>query len=183
MCCRALSSWLIAIICLQGVVVGEPVVVTLLDKQELSKPIVSIGDIAQVKGGDFFQRNKISGLDIAQMDKTSERVDVEKRHVHLRILLAGIPVEDFNVVGPNTTSHVKANEQSPDERVLRLLRPEVAKRLGVDESDIELRLLRPIPATLQLRQMITQPFTTCTQLPSHHENDEYEASNISIDNF
>jgi len=124
----------------------DTVRVELLGRLDVSAGVIKVADIARVSGGDLITRRKIAKLDMADFDAVDSLKRLTRRQVQLRILLAGFPKRSFRIEGAETVVLQVTKAASPETRVLDLLKPEIAGRLGVSPEDIAIRLTKPIPA-------------------------------------
>lgn len=155
---RITAAFVLWATCLLGHANGQDdrVVVTLRGVLDGFANVVTIGDIATVKGGDLIRRRRISSLDLLESAEAPKARRISKQQVAVRILLAGIPSEQFRVTGAESVRLRGELRPSFEKTVMDFLRPAVAKRVGVDAADVKLRLSRPLPPDLAHTVMGTQ---------------------------
>ena len=125
---------------------GQPigvVIVELKQAVELMRPVVTVGDIAEISGGDVITRRKIAALDL-DVAPTKRSATIPRLQVETRILLAGIRARNFRVLGTNQVLLRPWNRAAATTDLIGLLLPEIAARLDADPADVDLKLARPL---------------------------------------
>lgn len=128
---------------------AERVQIDLLGRLEVSSNVALISDVARVAGGDLISRRKIAGLDIATLNDAHPTKRLTKRQIHLRILLAGFSPDDFRLNGPESLIVTLREPRSLEDRLLEVLTPVIANRLGRKPADMQLQLAKPLSANAE----------------------------------
>ena len=144
---------------------AEPLRVRMRFRTDFVGQTVKVGDVAEVSGGTAAQRRKLANLDLESLTQRTQTLEVSRRRVHLRCLLAGIRRDELSVVGPSQcrvrATFIAAPKPTPQEEPRRLkpvdpdkaavqaIREVLAERWRVPQSDISLHLTQPIPGLLK----------------------------------
>ncbi len=118
-------------------VAAEPVVLTLSDRASPPAPVVTVGHVAKLVGGDAKTREKMAALDLTDR---GEGVVVSRKQVTYRLRLAGFDADAFVVSGADKTTLSVPKATLSTEKVVAVARVELAKALGkpLDELTIDL---------------------------------------------
>lgn len=116
---------------------GEPVVLTLSDRAAPPAPVVTVGHVATLIGGDAKVREKMAALDLTER---GEGVVVTRKQVAFRLRLAGFDADAFVVTGADKTTLGVPKAALSAEKVVAVARVELARALGkpLDELTIDL---------------------------------------------
>src|SRR5580765_2258103 len=69
---------------------GKTTIITLQPNALVEQPIVTLGAVASIQGGEPWQRKLIASLDVAEITSVGRAVTISRDQVALRIQLAGI---------------------------------------------------------------------------------------------
>lgn len=128
--------------------------IQLRDQATVGGRIVTLGDVAEVRGGTAALRARAGGLDIIELAEGQESDAIPRQLVVARLLIGGVGRESFEVSGAETVRVQWRPEQTADERVLSAIRRGVEERLYVPQEEIVVELAQPLPAALV--QMLNQ---------------------------
>src|SRR5438067_5152365 len=76
-----------------------PVEIALLPEARADGPVVRIGNLAQLAGGDVKVREALARLDLAEFQGARDRVVLSRDEVKFRLLVAGVDARSFRLVG------------------------------------------------------------------------------------
>jgi flagella basal body P-ring formation protein FlgA len=130
---------------------GEPraagvVEIQLRREARISEPVVTIGDIAELRGGPAGLRDRIAQLDLTELTPETALEAVTGTRVAARLLLTGIPRESFIITGPQAcTAILQTPGERPRERVLSVIRETAAARLNREPEQVIVELAQPLP--------------------------------------
>jgi flagella basal body P-ring formation protein FlgA len=122
-----------------------PVIVSLSPTASSATSLVRVGDIADVSHGDNQLRGRISQLDIVALPPGGLEETVSQQQIDLRLRLAGIPEDAYQLRGAERVVVVESPVGFDDETVRMAIGKALADRIGVAPEDIEVRLTRPLP--------------------------------------
>jgi flagellar basal body P-ring formation protein FlgA len=86
---RCLAAVLSAVLTANGLCAAEPVIVELQAESKVQLAVVTIGDVAQISGGDAAIRERVARLDLADVKPREQSLIVTRRVLDYRIRLAG----------------------------------------------------------------------------------------------
>ena len=140
----------VLMICTSGALAEglAPIHIALRPTASVPSSVVRIGQIAAVSDGDEAARRMIEQIDITDPPPQNGATVVSRRHVEIRVRLAGFPSTACVVGGAESTTLVLQPQESADQRVLAALHEPLARQLGIDRDDIHLRLAEPLRDTL-----------------------------------
>src|SRR6266581_9050708 len=76
-----------------------PVEILLQPEARADGPVVRIGNLAQLAGGDVNVREALARLDLAEFQGARDRVVLSREEVKFRLLVAGVHARSFRLVG------------------------------------------------------------------------------------
>ncbi len=127
---------------------SEPVVVSLKPTASVGKQLVLIRDIAALRGGDDFVRERIRRVDISDTPAAGSSEQISRKRVEIRLLLAGIAHDDFVVDGAERVTVTLGSGGVGDAAVVDAIRASLSQQLSIDPKDVEVRIVQPIVQTL-----------------------------------
>jgi flagella basal body P-ring formation protein FlgA len=131
------ARFVVALFLVTPAFAGEPVVLTLSDRAAPPAPVVTVGHVATLNGGDAKVREKMAALDLTDR---GDGVVVSRRQLTYRLRLAGFDADAFVVTGADKTTLGVPKATLSVEKVVAVARVELAKALGkpLDELTIDL---------------------------------------------
>jgi hypothetical protein len=126
---------------------ADPVVIRLPEKANAATAVVTLGQVAEVSGGNARLRARMLDLDLADRSDTPT---ITRRQVEWRLKLAGFRDEEFLVMGANTVTLTSERKLLSSDRVVAAAKVELAKRLGKSTNDLFLDLVQPVLAKLPM---------------------------------
>lgn len=93
-----------------------PVVVALRPRSDVRGPLVLLGDVADLRGGDVGLRARLAKLDLAE--GTAPVLSLQRDTVEYRILLAGVAPHRFRVHGLSRIEVRRRLDAAPDQAVI-----------------------------------------------------------------
>ncbi len=145
---RCLAVLVVAALGAEAIQAAEPVVVDLNAETKVQFAIVTIGDVAQVSGGDAAIREQIARMDIAEVKPREQTLTIKRQVLEYRLRLAGIDPADVVMTGADrTTVSVYRRTVTADE-VVAAARSELFRWLSVPRETITIELARPVVVRL-----------------------------------
>ena len=126
----------------------DPLRIQLREQATVAGRLVTLADLAEVRGGTAALRSRASALDVIELPAGQERESVSRQLVIARLLIAGIGRDAFEISGATTVRVEQRLEQTADERVVSAVRRGVEERLYVPQEGIVVELSQPLPAAL-----------------------------------
>jgi flagella basal body P-ring formation protein FlgA len=129
---------------------------------EVGGPLVTLDDVADLRGGDTLLRRQIGELDVAECGTLSNDLTVSSRQVVMRLLLAGLPASAFDVAGSDEVRITRRDVSLRAEIVEQSIRAALAETFHLDLQDVEVRLLQPLmpapdPAIAASDEVVVEP--------------------------
>jgi flagella basal body P-ring formation protein FlgA len=112
--------------------------------------LITVGDVAVLKGGNIRIRNRIAEIELADVPPPGQTTVVKSRQVEYRLLLADIPKSTFRMSGSSDTVVSGAREPISADLVLKTAREALLRRMPWPEEDLSIVLLRPIALQLPM---------------------------------
>ncbi|HYV38338.1 MAG TPA: flagellar basal body P-ring formation chaperone FlgA [Gemmataceae bacterium] len=123
---------------------AKAVIVTLRASAVVDEPVVMLGAVASIDGGEPWIRQKIGSLDVAEVSAAGKSVVISCEQVALRIQLAGFDTQSFKVIGPAQTMVKMVAVGLTQEDVVKVAQQAVMQRLKAAPQDVEFRLVEPV---------------------------------------
>lgn len=121
----------------------EPVRIALRPSAAVPERLVTLADLAVLSGGDENLRQRLARLDVS--DPPTERgTRITQTRVQFRVLLDGVPQDQFRLAGAAATRVRLDTATLDDQVVLSALRRSLAAHFHVAEEDIYAQLRQPI---------------------------------------
>ncbi|MBX9582089.1 MAG: hypothetical protein K2X87_17425, partial [Gemmataceae bacterium] len=108
-----------------------PVVVTLRDQASATTAAVTVGDVADVSGGDPTVRERIARLDLAEFKARDPGLTLTRRAVEYRLRLAGLDPAEVQVAGAERVTVTPARRAVTADEVVAAARAELLRRLAL----------------------------------------------------
>jgi len=124
----------------------EPVVVALKPSVKARTRLLSVGDVADLYGGNAGLSQRIARLDISDNRDGGTSSEISQRQIRIRLLLAGIPADSFSFVGAESVVVVQQTDPINDQLITDSIRSALAGRHQVPTADLEVRVAQPLPA-------------------------------------
>lgn len=135
---------LLALVLLAGTArAADPVVVVVREKAAVGTAAVTVGDVAEVVGGDAAARDRVARLDLAEITPRGPAVVVPRRAVEYRLRLAG--VDGVRVTGADRVTVTADRRPVTADEVAEAARAELLRRLP---AGMTAELARPVVAKL-----------------------------------
>ncbi len=112
-----------------------PVRIALLPKIETNNDVVQLKDIAQLSGGPYANRKRMSELDLSIEPDQPNRA-ITKNETVARLLLAGFQRSQFQIVGYESTLRAVLSTPPLKNMILASVAQHVSKSLKIDDSDV-----------------------------------------------
>jgi hypothetical protein len=129
---------------------AAPIVVTLRATATASGSQVTIGDIADIQGGNSSQRECLARLDLTELPLSSQAIVLSQHQVGFRLQLAGLDAGSFRLEGAHFIHVCRPAGDGLDAKIVALARQTLEAKLPhVDEVAIQLAqavILPPLSA-------------------------------------
>lgn len=123
---------------------ADEVVQVVVHPEAAAGELVSVGDVANLEGGNPALRRKIAALDLVDLRHPDLEATVLKQMIFYRIQLAGVEPGQFDVQGAEQV-HVHRKEQQLTEKDLEAAaRRCLAQHLPWPLENVQIRLAQPI---------------------------------------
>jgi flagella basal body P-ring formation protein FlgA len=103
-----IAAWMWAALA-NGIAVADGVVIELRADVSVSSPLVLVRDIATLRGGSPAERAAIGALDLVLLNAATPETNVSRRLIEVRMLVAGMPLEDAILTGADAVHVVAQN--------------------------------------------------------------------------
>lgn len=123
---------------------AEPITVKLRASASVSGSQVTIGDVAELTGGDDRQRERVARLDLTELPLTSEPIFVSQQQIAFRLRLAGVEDGAFQMEGPRLARVSRRASEALDNRVLSAARQAIEQRLSSPVEDVNIVAAQPV---------------------------------------
>ncbi len=127
---------------------GEPVVVDLRERATTRNALVTVGDLAQITGGNRVDRGRIAALDVAEIAARDTAIVVNRRTVEYRLRLAGYDPADFRLVGAERVGVAAARRAVNPDEVVSAVKAEVKRLLPANNERWIIELVNPVAVRL-----------------------------------
>ncbi|MCA9264870.1 MAG: flagellar basal body P-ring formation protein FlgA [Planctomycetales bacterium] len=140
--------------------VAAEVTVSVLPTARAVADVVRVADVARISTTDARLRNAIGQLDLAVADDRTDAgtLSISQQQIRLRLLLAGYHAPAVSVDGAPTSLIDVESTGDYAEQIRALLSRSLAEKLGVNESELRVRLTRDLPPSV-LNRLAEQPST------------------------
>jgi flagella basal body P-ring formation protein FlgA len=145
---RFLAVFAAAALAAQVAQSAEPVVVDIRAQTKLGFTIVTIGDVAQISGGEAAIRDRIAHLDLADLKPREQNLTITRRAVEYRLRIAGIDAAGVQVIGAERASVTLNRRTITSDEVVAAARTELLRGLSVPRESVTVELARPIVVRL-----------------------------------
>jgi flagella basal body P-ring formation protein FlgA len=123
---------------------AEPIAVKLRASATVSGSQVTVGDVAELTGGDERRRERIARLDLTELPLTSEPIFVSQQQIIFRLRLAGVEDGAFQMEGPRLVRVSRRASEALDHRVLSAARQAIEQRLTSPVEDVNIVAAQPV---------------------------------------
>ena len=141
---------LMTIVCAARGYGAEPTPITIELKPTMATKAktITIGDLANLKGGADAERQRIARIDIADAPAGNRSLTIRARQVEFRLRLAGLPTSLFRITGAEETVVTGIRERMNAESIVNAARETLQRRLPWPADDLSIALVHPIVAEL-----------------------------------
>ena len=116
------------------------VTVELLPTAEVEGPSVRLADVARFSGGADRERDRLTRLDVDELDAKSSSMVITRSQVELRLRLAGLSASSFRVTGAAKTRVTCIRPELSEQAFIRAAVIAIADRLDTTPDRLNLRL-------------------------------------------
>lgn len=134
------------LLALAGPATADPVTVVLRDRAAPRTAVVTVGDVADLSGGDPAVRAGVAALDLAELKTKDATHTVTRTAVEFRVRLAGL--EPVAFAGADKTFVSRARRAVTADEVTAAARDALVKRLPPGTDPAAVVLAQPIVAAL-----------------------------------
>jgi hypothetical protein len=126
---------------------ADPVTVELKSAVAVGTPLVTLGDVATVSGGDDATRARVARIDVAEFKSRENAVAVGRKSVEYRLALAGFDAATVRVSGAEKADVTLSRRPVTAEEVVAAARGELFRHYPNPES-LSIDLALPVVAKL-----------------------------------
>lgn len=142
------------------------------------KSVITVGDIATIRGGVPATRQKVVELDVDALDSKSTHFEISKRQLELRLLLAGLGRDQFRIDGPSAMQITRTRTHSLQNQLESMLGREIARQFGLEPDAVAVQLINRQQVDSAVSQIRNRSFevmvVTQPQLPVGRSNMKVE---------
>jgi len=131
---------------------ASALVVALRPSVKAGHRVLSIGDVADIYGGDSDLSQRIARLDILDNRQPIGPTAISQRQIRIRLLLDGISADSFSLAGSEQIVISPQTDPINDQLVTESIRVALARRFQLPDSDLDVRLTQPLPAMTDLAE-------------------------------
>jgi flagella basal body P-ring formation protein FlgA len=113
----------------------------------VTRPRITIGDVADIRGGSAYLREKIQRLDLAEIEPSETTTSIPRQQIFFRLEIADLDAKCFHLEGAALVSIQMRRYQVPEEEILAAARQRVLQRLPGTAQDLSIQLAQPLAAT------------------------------------
>jgi len=122
---------------------ADPVTVELKLIASVGVPVVTVGDVATVSGGDAAARARVARIDLAELKSRDVTVAVGQKSVEYRLLLAGFEASAVRVTGAERTTVTLARKPVTADEVVAVARAELLRHYAEPDA-LKVELAVPV---------------------------------------
>lgn len=141
---KAILNVAITVMLASAAVRAESVQIMLRAKAEVTGDLLTLGDIAQLSGGDPARRRRLAALDVAHAGDAAGPLHLTQAQVRLRLQLSDLPPTSWTLGGPRVIQVEFLEDPNPGTPVLDQIRVDYAKWLGLPAAQLKVTLLYPL---------------------------------------
>src|SRR5947209_6115560 len=121
-----------------------PVVVELRPQAMARGRTVTLGDVADLRGGNDLLRERIARLDLTELPVAGASVTIKRTQVEYRLRLADVPSALFRLTGASEVTVTSARQAFSGEQIASAARDALLRRLPWAAEDVSIRVVQPI---------------------------------------
>jgi flagella basal body P-ring formation protein FlgA len=143
----SISVVILSLACASGwseVQAKEPIVIALRATATASGSQVKIGDIADLQGCDGPERERIAGLDLAELPLSSQPILVTQQQIGFRLQLGGLAPGSFQLQGPSCIRVKRPSGEGLDDKIAAVARKALEQVLSGQSEDYRLDLAQAV---------------------------------------
>jgi flagella basal body P-ring formation protein FlgA len=110
--------------------------------------LLTVADVADVRGGDVGLRRRIAQLDLAELAPAPSREELRQSRVGLRLFLAGIAETQIRLCGAATTVVSFEHRVVNDQQIIEALQSSLSALWNVPPEALLIRLSQPLDQSL-----------------------------------
>jgi len=129
---------------------ADPVTVELKPTASVGVPLVTVGDIATVSGGDAAARARVARIDLAELKSRDLNTAVGQKSVEYRLLLAGFEAAAVRVTGAERTTVTLARKPVTADEVVVAARAELLRHYAEPDA---LKVELAVPVLVKLPEI------------------------------
>ncbi len=124
-----------------------PLTIMLKSKATTTGRVITIGEVANIVGGNTLTREKISGLDIADIEP-GQTVTIKIRQLDFRLRLAEIPTKSIEIKGESECIVVTERKTVDKDEVFEITKQAIHRRLAWKPEEVIISLVQPISVNM-----------------------------------
>lgn len=145
---------------------AEPVRIALRPQSQVAASLITVGDVAEVTGGDRLLREQIAKLDVAEATKNGDLERITREQLQIRLLLAGLAAREFDVQGEPLTLVVRNSPSVDAPSILAEVGNMLAREWHAAPDDLDIALAQPLPANLIPEGVVASRLRIDPRLPA-----------------
>lgn len=142
---------------------GEAVVVVLPAKATAGTPVVTLGQVAKLHGGDDKLRAKLAAVDLVERTKKDAAVTISRRQIEIRLQLAGYTATDVLVGGADAVTVAVAKKTVPADDVIATAKKAMLAQFPDNGDGLAVSLAQPL--AVKLPEVVADDTIAITAVP------------------
>lgn len=121
-----------------------PIVLALREAATAPGPQVHIGEIADLKGCEKPERERIARLDLAELPLSSQPILLTRQQIGFRLQLAGLAADSYQLEGPNCVRVSRPAGQGLDAKIAAVARQTLEQRITGQGEDYRIEAAQAV---------------------------------------
>ncbi len=121
-----------------------PIVLALRETAIAPDTRVQIGDIADLRGCEEPERQRIARLDLADLPLSSQPILVTRQQIGFRLQLAGLAAESYRLEGPSCVRVSRPAGQGLDAKIVAIARQTLEQQISGQGEDYRIELAQAV---------------------------------------
>ena len=134
---------------------------------ELSRELIRIADVANVKADNLADKQAIERLDLDEF-KNDKPIEISRKQIEMRIRLAFAKFDRIQVTGPDKIKAQRVSANSRRTRIKALVTKAIVNQFGIDSQDLRLTV-QPVvnfdQSKFDLQRLASAQVSLPTELP------------------
>jgi flagella basal body P-ring formation protein FlgA len=122
----------------------EPIVLKLRSTATASGTQVTLGDIAEIRGCEGPQSDRLARLDLTELPLSSEAILVSQQQIGFRLQLAGLAADAYRLQGPRYVRVSRPAGEGLDAKIAAVARQALQQKLSSQSADVRIELAQAV---------------------------------------